>query len=371
MRDFIGSGKTVFRLWRLLVLLCLTVAGAGCLQVQQDMIIKGRFKYTEAIRDSWEEQMLFNIVSLRYGGATAFLDVESLITQYGIETTGGILGGRGDRGFNTFLGNLSAVRSERPTITYAPLEGRAFALSMLTPISPAEVFGLINAGWNAERSLRLILKSVNALSATHPGTRDLHPDFLEVLQAFKELQDQGALGIRQDYSEETVRTFVYLQGGGDKPAVQEAARILGDSLRIGPEFIPLAFDPAHGLEIVFGPYLGDPSTVTLQTHSVMDILVDIAAFIAVPEEHVREGRTQRNLSYDERDPLTRPPVRILTSHDEPEAAMVSLHDRDTWFYIDDRDIESKKSFSFLMILRQLQASHEAGRRPLVTIGTGK
>ena len=137
-----------------------------------------------------------------------------------------------------------------------------------------------------------------------------------------------------------------------------------------PEDRQLAFEADRGIEIVFGPYLGRSDIITLQTYSVMDILVETAGYIRAPEQHIVDGRTQGNRDYDSADPLTRPPVRILSSKEKPDMAVVSVKNRDHWFYIDDRDIESKKSFSFLMILLQLQASHESGKAPVVTIGTG-
>ena len=353
-----------------LLVLCIVGLVPLVINIQQDTITEGRFKYTQALRDSWEEQMLFNIVSLRYAEVTAFLDVESLITQYGVETSAGFLGGRGNRGTDTYLGNVGGAWSERPTITYSPLEGREFAYSMLRPMSPSEVFALINAGWNAERALRLIVKSVNGIYAMDPGTRELQLEFVEVLQAFKQLQDAGSLGIRQDFSEQGVRTFIYLRDENIENGVSEAARRLADRLRIGDAYTDSALDPSRGLEIQFGPYIGDPSAIALQTHSVMDILVDTASFIEVPEEHVQDQRTTPNRNNDPTDTPARPPILILSSAEEPEAASVSVFDRDYWYYIDDRDLESKKAFSFLMILLQLQASREAGKGPVITIGTG-
>lgn len=360
--------------WRCpaVLLLVLSTAITGCIPLSSNIIVDGRFKYNEAIRDSWEEQMLFNIVSLRYGESTVFMDVDSLITQYGLETRATIGGGinTGDLGSNTVRGAGGAIWTERPTITYAPLEGREFARSMLAPMNPAEIFALISAGWNAERSLRLIVKSVNGLSSSEAGSDDLQPDFLDLLQAFKVMQDEEALGIRQEFADTGVKTYLYVRRGKDKPEIEGATDIFRRSLGLVLESPERAYEADVGIEVIFGPYLGRTDSISLQTYSVMDILVQTAGYIRAPEKHVAEGRTQENLAYESDDPRTRPPIRILSSLEKPEAAVVKLENRGYWFYIDDRDIESKKSFSFLMILLQLQASHEAGKAPVVTIGTG-
>ena len=105
-------------------------------------------------------------------------------------------------------------------------------------------------------------------------------------------------------------------------------------------------------------------------HEVMDILTEGSAYIVVPEAHVEEGRTRANRIFDPGDPYTRPLLRIFSSESKPQDALVTVQSRGYWFYIDDRDIDSKKAFSFLMILMQLSAAQEESRAPVVTIGTG-
>ena len=102
----------------------------------------------------------------------------------------------------------------------------------------------------------------------------------------------------------------------------------------------------------------------------MDILTESSAYIIAPETHVHEGRTRPNREYDTDDPQTRPLLRVYSSEKKPQDALVSVQSRDHWFYIDDKDIDSKKAFSFLMILMQLSAAHGDDKGPVVTIGTG-
>ena len=44
-----------------------------------------RFDYTEAIAASWNEQLLLNLVRLRYRDTVQFLEVSSVITQYTLD----------------------------------------------------------------------------------------------------------------------------------------------------------------------------------------------------------------------------------------------------------------------------------------------
>src|SRR4029453_19125345 len=130
--------------WRLFQFVVLTLIGlSGCASIGPSTIARDRFDYITALSDSWKSQMLFNLVKLRYGDAPVFLDVASVINQYGIE---GSLGFSGSWAQNhqvpwpyTALYNWlgSGRYAERPTITYSPLSGEKFARSLMTPIPPA------------------------------------------------------------------------------------------------------------------------------------------------------------------------------------------------------------------------------------------
>ena len=53
----------------------------GCGGIGPRTITHDRFDYTETISTSWKQQMLVNLVKLRYGDAPVFLDVASVINQ--------------------------------------------------------------------------------------------------------------------------------------------------------------------------------------------------------------------------------------------------------------------------------------------------
>jgi hypothetical protein len=355
--------KPVHRWQSLAVLVVLLLPLAGCLNVGPNTIVQDRFKYNQAIRDSWEEQMLTNMVAIRYGESPVFLNVSSVIAQYGLETTARLGAGVNSSfiGDDTIQGNAGAVWSERPTITYTPVEGHDFAVNLLTPIQPSEVFALIEAGWNAERSLRLLLKTINGISAYDPVARTPNGDFFAILDAFKDLQDEEALGIRRETSEERTRTFLYLRDVATNRRIENALDVFEQKLGLARE--------GEDVEVVFGPYFKDGQTIAMQTMSIMDILTESSAYILVPEVHVAEGRTRANRITGE-DGSSRPLLRVLSAKKKPEDALVSVRSRDHWYYIDDRDIDSKKAFSFLMIIMQLTSAQQENKGPAVTIGTG-
>ena len=60
-------------------------------------------------------------------------------------------------------------------------------------------------------------------------------------------------------------------------------------------------------------------------------------------------------------------MRIRSSKEVPGDAFVSVYYRDTWFYIDDRDLATKRVFSFMMMLFTLADTGEKEPLPLITI----
>ena len=62
------------------------------------------------------------------------------------------------------------------------------------------------------------------------------------------------------------------------------------------------------------------------------------------------------------------PVKIYSGYWKPHDAYVTIHYRDTYFWIDDKDMKSKRSFMALMLLLSLTESDEKNAGPLVTVG---
>jgi hypothetical protein len=64
---------------------CACALLCGCGGIGPRTIAYDRFDYTETLSASWKQQMLVNMVKLRYADTPVFLDVVSVINQYSIE----------------------------------------------------------------------------------------------------------------------------------------------------------------------------------------------------------------------------------------------------------------------------------------------
>jgi hypothetical protein len=101
-----------------------TLALSGC-AVGPGTVARDRFDYTAAISDSWKQQMLFNMVKIRYDDAPVFLDVASIINQYSVESVVDLRFSWASPivGSSTNAQSAGAVAryTDRPTITYPRL----------------------------------------------------------------------------------------------------------------------------------------------------------------------------------------------------------------------------------------------------------
>jgi hypothetical protein len=60
-------------------------------------------------------------------------------------------------------------------------------------------------------------------------------------------------------------------------------------------------------------------------------------------------------------------VRIRFGNAAPEDAYAAVQYRGNWYWIDDRDSQSKSVFTFLMILFSLAETGQATAGPVVTV----
>src|SRR5688572_20335236 len=208
----------------LAVVLGLLTSAAGCGGIGPHTVPNDRFDYTEAISSSWKQQMLVNMVKLRYGDTPVFLDVVSVINQYAVETSVDLRGTWVDPvasiGDSASIGG-SARYSDKPTITYAPLTGERFARSLMKPIPPTAVLSLIQAGYPVDAILRVCTHSINGVRNRYGGAsraRPADPEFYPLLARMREVQDSGALGLRvlkADETRETEGTLLTFRGKAD------------------------------------------------------------------------------------------------------------------------------------------------------------
>ena len=355
----------------------LGVAGllfAGCTTIGPGTVVRDRFDYTAAITDSWESQMLLNLVKGRYGHAPVFLDVTSVISQYVLQTQANVgaswqtpLIDRSGGNINANTLSLGGAGSytDRPTITYNPLMGEKFARSLMAPIPPEAILNLVQAGYPVDLLFRVCVQSINGIQNSFGGAATAHdadPEFHSLIEKMRELQATGDIGIKiQRRGEKEGVRIVLRRREGKAPEADSA-----DVRKL------LGLDPTiKEFRVVYGVVPSDDKEIALLTRSMLQIMIDLASTIEVPAEHVADKRvvhTFREKAVDGKP--TAPLVRIHSSPQKPRDAFVTVPFRDHWFWIDDKDVLSKNVFSFLMFIFTLTETGQKEGVPIVTIPAG-
>lgn len=334
-------------------LLCLAAACGG---IGPKTIPRDRFDYGEAISSSMKEQMLLNIVKLRYVDMPMFVEVSSVINQYALS---------GDVNASSTFGSprvwstgASARFEDRPTITYSPILGKEFTISLLTPAPPSALLFLIQSGWPVDLIFRICVQTVNGIhnrgGATLLGREQPDPRFDELIERMVAIQNSGQIGLRIEGFEEGEAAFMVIRRTDDEDIrdMQLSTRGL------------LGLDPdAQEYRVTYGSDATDDENIAMLTRSVFEILVELAKHVDAPQQDIDDRCTQPNLPHDHE--------RLLMVHhgpESPDTAFVRVRYRDHWFWLDDRDIVSKRTFAFVQILFNLTQTGSTGAVPLLTVG---
>lgn len=357
------------------VAVALVLVLSGCVSnLGPKTVVPARFDYNQALSTSWNEQILLNLVRMRYRDTPVFLEVGAVLAQYSITGSGALsaeLPASGSSG-NVYGLGAGVELNESPVITYTPLQGEDFVRRLLTPISPATVLLLSQAGWSIERLMLCCINDLNGLpnapSAAGP-TPDYKPryeTFQRLASLLRDLQVAGYFRFRVEAPGTEEERFEVEIVPSDDPGIDakaaEVAKILG-------------VERGQGTYRLVGEDSGEPGDLVMAGRSLMGVFFYLSQAVAAPPGHVEAGWVTRTLRDDGSEfdwsSLTGPLFRVATSPNRPEHAFVAVPYRGQWFYVDDADLNSKTTFGLLTLLFSLQASGGEGVSPLLTVSTGR
>ncbi|MDR3637694.1 MAG: hypothetical protein P4L84_28060 [Isosphaeraceae bacterium] len=389
------------------------LASAGCLgpkAVQQT-----RTRYNEVYRSTSDEQLLMNIVRLRYADSPVFIDLPHITSQFELAAGGS---DPGPSGSQTNFGVAGLWGRDTPTLSYHPREGREIAKALLTPLS-AELFSIVNAGANIEQLLLMTINDINDVpnapqaTAMVPRVPDGNAEFLQGVRLLNTLQDRGAVelalqttedaGVSSDPIPEALVQgrdvlsaakdgYVYRAKTGGRMALlkQEKGLVLKVRPRYvhSPEMEELArlFRVAPGLSRykIESELTGDTEnrspnplgedTVFLNMRSILQIMVFLSKGVCVPEEHIATGVAPTTLNPDgspfDWTRVTAGHFFVASQKHRPRDSEVAVHYRGYWFSIARNDVNSRAVLAILEILSSLQESDGKTVGPLLTLPLG-
>jgi hypothetical protein len=387
-------------------------------------------RYNVAVHEVDDEELLRNLVRMRYNERPSSLNVTSIAAQY--ELSGQVEArpfflapnpnGANFRTFTNVLPDLLTSASERPTLSLVPGDDGTAVRQFLTPISADTLIFLTQSGWPVSTVLRLWVERLNgvpnASTASNPQ-RDVPPDFarfLRIAELLQSAQDQEWASILAE------ERLTELSGPLPAEAITAAAAVEAakNSLEYRPRDdsktwalvrrdrrLVLAINAAseqrpEALELeallnlnpgqrryeIEAPAAGLPDPLRVPTEpspvlhmaprSTAQVYYYLANGVEVPPEHVNCGLVSvpvdaEGRPFDARE-ITRGlfEVRVAKGHKPPPCAYVAVRYRGYWYYIDDRDQASKTAFGLVLQLSRLDFKRQqVGAGPLLTLPAGR
>lgn len=334
----------------------------------------GRTSYNSAIQMTNAQQMLLNLVRLRYADSPLFLDVASVTTQSTFRSElSPVFPIPGFNQDNPFKLGSEILWQDQPTITYTPLEGHAFAERLLRPIDLHTIQLLCYSGWDVDRVFRMTIQHFENLSnATEssgpvPEQMTTYMQFTEASRLLRYFQRRGELqvGLKMKAAKEHVdpeEVGLQISFPEDGEEGSRLATLLGcEKTAVGKyrKEVEIGFDE-HG-------------SVGVMPRSILSCMYSLSQGVSVPEEHVDSGivrtpvcGTEQEQEQDWRSMFCEL-LAVRWSRFLPKNAFVSIKYHDYWFYIDDCDLASKKTFALLLQLYNLNAIVPKNRGPILSL----
>jgi hypothetical protein len=341
----------------------LAAAAAGCAWLGPDIVRSGRPAYNDAILATNDEQLLQNVVRLRFVDSIGFLAVSSVTANVSFTASGTVNIGAGPT--TNYAGNLVPIAGtvsteQNPTISYTPVAGdqllRQFAAEM-----PLERAILMINGVHAHghaQAWRAVVRRVNNLrnpDFPDPPALVVDPRFEEVVALAGALQRHGTLYWVRLAGARTGHAIVLHSYSPQNS--REVARLL--------DLLGVAKPAREGDDVLIPVQLSvgspEPGSISIETRSLLDLMRLAAASIELPPDTPGAAR------FPTPGPAGRG-IRIRSAESAPPGARVAAQYRGRWYYIADDDDASKQWFQMLQLLASAQLPDgTSGTAPVLTI----
>jgi hypothetical protein len=388
-------------------------------------------RYYEALRHVEEEQLLRNLLHIRYHEVSGALNVSSIAAQYE-------LSGQAEarpffiapnpsnsnvifKTFTAILPDVLASATNRPTISLNPANDNEAVRQFLSPIPADMLVFLSSTGWPVGHIVRIWIERMNgvpnAVEVGGPHSKVL-PDFArfqrvaELLHTSKELEllvvgvEDRAVAASGPLPKEAITAAAVVDAA--KNGLEYRASADGKSWHLfrkerrmvlvitpGMEHVPELEELESLLHLVpgqrqyditvVGPkpdplrYPSLPSAeIGVETRSTAQVYAYLANGIEIPAEHLSCGLVQPPVGtdgklFDTRE-ITRGlfAVQVCKGHKPPANAYVAVRYRGYWYYIDDGDATSKAVFAHLLQMSHLNFGHSRSTGgPVLTLPIGR
>lgn len=316
--DAVKAGLSGFRrrscMRPIAVVLTASLALTGCISGSGGRTIRRNYAtYNHTIHYNQSQQMLLNLVRMRYRESPLFLKVGAVSTSYNLEVNGGAHLGESFEAPNYGV-NAGGSYSERPTVTYTPIEGDTFVKQMLAEVDKHTFILLYRSGWPIEVLCHVLAEQIG--TSVNNLDDPSYPEFVDLVNRLAAAQDERRLvGIVVD--DEVHMQIKDTEGGAER-------------------VVPLD---------------------SLQLRSFVDIMFFLGKNTRVPDENQDQVKPAQSNGW----------LDIRYSNSPPNDATVWVEYNGHFYSIARSDIRSKDTFALLKLLFEMQAGDIQSVQPILTL----
>ncbi|MFC1688075.1 hypothetical protein ACFL07_00260 [Pseudomonadota bacterium] len=335
---------------------------ASCGSYGPKTMDRDQINYGNSIGDTWKNQMLANIVKIRFVDMPVFVDVGSIVSGYTLSTTvNGRLGFSDSiTGGNSQGLGASGTYTDRPTITYMPKTGNDYLRAILEPVAPTNLLALIQAGYSSELLFTWAVEAINGVhnwSVTRREDGRADPEFIEYVQLMQELQNAGAVGFELTTDENNKNGIVFrLKKEGLAESTIEKSRRVAEIIGLDPD--------RDQFRVIYAPFKSAPDTLAIQTRSVLQMLSALSGFIDVPAEKAAYAAPGYDFSG-----TSHRPFQVHSAENKPDESFAQVKYEGYWYWIENSDLMSKRVFSLMLFITTLTNQAKDANAPILTIPT--
>ncbi|MES1196316.1 MAG: hypothetical protein ABUL58_05165, partial [Steroidobacter sp.] len=270
------------------ILMLMFLSGCASSQLGPRSIRPAEFGYNEAISRAWDEQLLLNLVRLRYRDNPLFVDVNSMTATYSMGSNTLLSAEKNGGASLDMTASAGAIFNHSPVISYNYLHGEQFAQRLLSPLAPSDLRILAQSGWSVERLLLYCYRSVNGVenaAAAAGPTPDYVPDYLQ-FQRIATLVRKLQLSKQMEWQYDAEgHTYVVLHSAPQDRDSDELRTLL--SLDVNTDRFEIV--PDHGSR--------QPGQMAVMGRSLLAVMYFLSLAVEVPDTDRQAGKV--TITHDE------------------------------------------------------------------------
>lgn len=354
------------RSWNILCLIALACWLSSCTQVGPSYLPQNRQAYNSAMQVSGNEQILLNIVRMRYNDSPYFLDVSAISSSIEFDVSASPSLSLTNTISRTTQSNSRTTGfepkftyREKPIISYRPFEGKSFSQLLLQPVGLNAIMQLYHAGYNPNKIIHIVinrlayLQNVNGVNDATINDHRLK-EFVTFLNKTQYLLAHNIILIKPSlYNSRELLGLYFIGKAQDETAYRELLNLLGIPNFHKTLYFITSYEPKV-----------DELTYGISTRTLLGILNYLSMGVDVPTADLK-AKVVHNINSKQQQARMRQLLWVKVSANKPNNAYLSVYYKGYWFYIADTDVESRKTIALVWTLFEMLDDSSYQTQPII------